>query len=95
VGTQYRSAIFYHGARQKAIAERVLGEFEAAGVWDAPIVTEITPLEVFYPAEDYHQEYFRRNGGHSYCQVVIAPKVVKFRKRYLNRLKEEFKRRVS
>ena len=95
VGTQYRSAIFYHGAEQKATAERVLREFEAAGVWDAPIVTEITALEEFYPAEDYHQEYFRRNGGQSYCQVVIAPKVVKFRKRYLDRLKEEFKGRVS
>ena len=89
VGTQYRSAIFYHSDEQQAVAEEVIREIEAAGIWDRPIVTEVTPFEVFYRAEDYHQEYFRRNPGQSYCRVVIAPKVAKFRKEHMARLKAQ------
>lgn len=87
VGTQYRSAIFYHDQTQKATAEQVMAEFQSAKIWDNPIVTEITPLSGYYPAEDYHQEYFRRNPYQGYCQVVIAPKVAKFRQKYAHRLK--------
>ena len=89
VGTQYRSVIFYHGDEQRVVAEEVIREIEAAGIWDRPIVTEVTPFEVFYKAEDYHQEYFRRNPGQSYCRVVIAPKVAKFRKEHMARLKAQ------
>lgn len=87
VGTQYRSAIFYHNDSQKAIAEEVIRELNAAGIWDAPIVTEVVPLRAFYRAEAYHQEYFKRNPAQPYCRVVIAPKVAKFRQRYLEKLK--------
>jgi peptide-methionine (S)-S-oxide reductase len=90
VGPQYRSAIFYHDEEQKATAEQVIQEFEAAGIWDKPIVTEVAPFKAFYKAEDYHQEYYRQNPYQSYCQVVIAPKVAKFRQRYLARLKPEY-----
>jgi peptide-methionine (S)-S-oxide reductase len=87
VRTQYRSAIFYHTSEQKRIAEQVIAELEAARIWDAPIVTELKPFEEFYPAEDYHQEYFKRNPSQPYCRVVIAPKVAKFRKRFLYKLR--------
>jgi peptide-methionine (S)-S-oxide reductase len=87
-GTQYRSAIFYHSKEQKTIAEQVIKELEAAKVWDAPIVTEITPFQSFYPAEDYHRDYFQRNRQQPYCQVIITPKVSKFRQRYTDRLKK-------
>jgi peptide-methionine (S)-S-oxide reductase len=87
VGTQYRSAIFYHSPEQKATAESVIRELEDKGVWRGRIVTEVVPFDVLYPAEDYHDEYFRRNPSQSYCQVVIEPKVAKFRKQYLDRLK--------
>lgn len=87
VGTQYRSAIFYHDEEQKKVAEAVIAELEAKGVWDNPIVTEVTPFDEFYVAEDYHQEYFRNNSYQPYCQVVIAPKVARFRKQYLEKLK--------
>ena len=87
IGTQYRSAIFYHSPEQKETAEQVINEMEAEKVWPGRIVTEVTPLEVFYPAEDYHQEYYARNPGAGYCRVVIAPKVAKFRKKYLEKLK--------
>lgn len=87
VGTQYRSAIFYHSPEQKTTAEAVIAEINAAHIWDDPIVTEIAPLDVFYPAEDYHQEYFVHNPNQGYCRVVIAPKVAKFRKLYLDKLK--------
>ena len=89
VGTQYRSAIFYHDEKQRAVAEAVIQRIEAEGIWDDSIVTEVTPLEVFYKAEDYHQEYYRRNRGQAYCQVVIAPKVAKFRRQYLEKLRQE------
>ncbi len=87
VGTQYRSAIFYHTPEQKAVAEEVIARLAAEKVWDRPFVTELKPFSAFYPAEDYHQEYFARNPRQPYCQVVIAPKVAKFRKHYLERLK--------
>lgn len=87
VGTQYRSAIFYHSPEQKAVAEKVIGEISAAKIWDDPIVTEGVPLQKFYIAEDYHQEYFQNNPGQPYCQVVVAPKVAKFRKKFLQKLK--------
>jgi peptide-methionine (S)-S-oxide reductase len=82
VGTQYRSAIFYHSPQQKEIAEKKLADLTAAGIWDAPIVTEVVPLKTFYRAEDYHQGYFRNNPGQGYCRAVVAPKVVKFRKQF-------------
>jgi peptide-methionine (S)-S-oxide reductase len=88
VGTQYRSAIFYHSPEQKATAGQLIGELEASRVWDHPIVTKVTPFERFYPAETYHQEYFKRNPDQAYCRIVIAPKVAKFRKRYLDELKK-------
>lgn len=87
VGPQYRSAIFYHDEDQKAVAEDIIREMEAAGMWNDPVVTEVTPFSAFYKAEDYHQEYYRRNRGQPYCQVVIAPKVAKFRQKYLAKLK--------
>lgn len=87
VGTQYRSAIFYHTPEQKATAEQVIAELTAEGLWPRPIVTEVTPAVEFFIAEDYHQEYYRNNQYQPYCQVVIAPKVAKFRQLYLSRLK--------
>ncbi|MGD8868427.1 MAG: peptide-methionine (S)-S-oxide reductase MsrA [Gemmatimonadales bacterium] len=88
VGTQYRSAIFYHTPEQKSTAEQVIAELTERELWDDPIVTEINPLEEYYPAEDYHQEYFQRNPNQPYCAVVIAPKVAKFRRKYLEKLKK-------
>ena len=88
VGTQYRSAIFYHTPEQKADAEHVMAELAAEQVWDAPIVTELVPLERFYPAEEYHRDYYRRNPNQGYCRAVIAPKVAKVRKLYLDKLKQ-------
>jgi peptide-methionine (S)-S-oxide reductase len=86
VGTQYRSAVFYHSPEQRATAEQVIAEMEAARVWDSPIVTEVSPLTEFYPAEDYHQDYFEKNPSQPYCRAVVAPKVSKFRKLFLDRL---------
>lgn len=88
VGTQYRSAIFYHSPQQKAIAEQVIRELERQQVWPKPIVTELTPFQVFYPAEAYHQEYFKHNPYQGYCVAVIAPKVAKFRHKYMEKLKK-------
>jgi peptide-methionine (S)-S-oxide reductase len=88
IGTQYRSAVFYHTPEQERTAREVIAELGAAGLWDAPVVTEVTPLDVFYPAEDYHQEYFARNAEQPYCRAVVAPKVSKFRKHFLDRLKK-------
>jgi peptide-methionine (S)-S-oxide reductase len=87
VGTQYRSAIFYHDEEQKRVAQEVIAELEARHLWDDPIVTEVTPFDTFYVAEDYHQGYYRNNEYQPYCQVVIAPKVAEFRKQYLAKLK--------
>jgi peptide-methionine (S)-S-oxide reductase len=87
VGPQYRSIILYDSPEQKAVAEQAIADLEKKGLWRAPIVTEIVPLEKFYPAEDYHRDYFERNPRQRYCQIVIAPKVAKFRKEHLARLK--------
>lgn len=86
VGTQYRSAIFHHTDAQREAATALVEELRARGVWDDPIVTEVTPLDVFYPSEAYHDAYFRRNPTQPYCQVVISPKVAKFRKAFADRL---------
>lgn len=88
VGSQYRSVIFYHDEEQKRIAESVIKEINESKIWGRTAVTELVPFEVFYKAEEYHQEYFRRNSWQPYCQVVVAPKVAKFRKRYFEMLKK-------
>lgn len=87
VGPQYRSGIFYSTVAQKEIAEKMKNELNGAGVFDRPIVTEITELVNFYPAEDYHQEYFNLNGHQPYCQFVVRPKVDKLKKYFADRLK--------
>lgn len=87
VGTQYRSVIYYHDETQREVAEKVFAEIEAEGIWPDPLVTHIEPFTEFYIAEDYHQEYYKNNPYQGYCQVVIAPKVTKFRKMYADRLK--------
>jgi peptide-methionine (S)-S-oxide reductase len=87
VGTQYRSAIFYHNPQQKETAEAMIAELEQAGVWSDPIVTQVEPLDVFYAAEDYHQDYYKYNSQQPYCQVVITPKLAKFRKTFAPKLK--------
>jgi peptide-methionine (S)-S-oxide reductase len=86
-GTQYRSVIFYHSPEQKATAEEVVRELTAEKVFDNPIVTAIEPAPEFYPAEDYHQQYFENNPYQPYCAFVVAPKVQKFRKKFAQRLK--------
>lgn len=88
VGTQYRSAIFYHSEEQKKTAEEYKAQLNKSGAWDKPLVTEIVKFEKFYPAEDYHQNYFNENGQQSYCQFVIRPKVEKFKKQFKDKLKK-------
>jgi len=88
VGTQYRSAIYYHSPQQQATAEQVIEELTAARVWSDPIVTEVAQFQAFYPAENYHQEYFANHPDQGYCRMVVAPKVAKFRKQHLARLKD-------
>jgi peptide-methionine (S)-S-oxide reductase len=87
VGPQYRSGIFYHTEEQREIAERKIAELNEQGLWSNKIVTEVTPVSNYYDAEDYHQEYYARNPYAGYCQVVIAPKVAKFRKKFMEQLK--------
>lgn len=82
VGTQYRSAIFYHNEEQKQAAEKIISELEEDEVYAKPIVTEVTPLDTFYAAEDYHQDYYANNPTQPYCMVVVAPKLAKFRKKF-------------
>ena len=89
VGTQYRSAIFYHDEAQRADAEAVIHELTESKLWPNPIVTEVAKFEKFYVAEDYHQEYFANNPYQPYCMAVVAPKVVKFRKHFVDRLKKQ------
>ncbi len=89
VGTQYRSAIFYHNEEQKSIAETLIKDLEMQKIFDNPIVTEVGPLDTFYMAEEYHQEYFARNPYQPYCMAVVSPKVSKFRKHFLELLKKE------
>ncbi len=88
IGTQYRSAIFYHSPEQQELAQQVINELNAEGIWDAPIVTEVVPFEQFYVAEDYHQEYYANNQSQPYCRAVVAPKVAKFRQKFLGKLKK-------
>ena len=88
-GTQYRTAIFYHDDEQKSIAEGLIKELNAQKIWGGPIVTEVTKLDKFYMAEDYHQEYFANNPNQPYCQAVVAPQVMKFRKHFLEMLKKQ------
>jgi peptide-methionine (S)-S-oxide reductase len=88
IGTSYRSAIFYHSDEQKRTAEEIIKEVTEAGIYDNPIVTEVTKFDKFYPAENYHQEYFANNPNQPYCAAVVAPKVAKFRKNFVDRLKK-------
>lgn len=87
IGTQYRSVIFHHSADQERIAHEVIDELSSAKLWPQPIVTEVSPLTAFYPAENYHQEYYFNNPGQPYCQIIIEPKVQRFRQQYAQRLK--------
>ena len=89
VGTQYRSAIYYHDEQQRLIADQVIEEMTVAGLWDDPIVTEVTALDTFYEAEEYHQQYFEKNPFQPYCFVVVRPKVSKFRKKFVSKLKKQ------
>ena len=89
VGTQYRSVIFHHDEEQRRIAEELMRELSEAGIWQDPIVTQLEPLPTFYPAEDYHRDYYVRNTEQPYCQVVIAPKLSKLRQKFAARLKSE------
>jgi peptide-methionine (S)-S-oxide reductase len=86
VGTQYRSAVFYHSPQQLATAQAVVKELTSQGLWKQPIVTELLPFHAFFPAEEYHRNYFARNPGQAYCRAVIEPKVAKFRKQFVERL---------
>ena len=88
VGSQYRSAIFYHSPQQKAAAEQLIAKLGADGLWDQPIVTELTPAGRFYVAEVGHQEYYQRNPYQPYCMMVVQPKVAKFRKKFVGKLKK-------
>ena len=87
VGPQYRSIVLYHSPEQRDTAEQVIDEIQRARLWDDPILTEIKQFSTFYPAEKYHQDYYANNADQPYCQVVIAPKVAKFRRKYLEKLK--------
>ena len=87
VGTQYRSIVLYHDQRQRTEAEAVKKEIDESGIWGKEAVTEIVPFQVFYPAEGYHQSYYRSNPNQPYCRMVIAPKVAKLRKKYMEKLK--------
>lgn len=88
VGTQYRSVIYYHNDKQKALAEEYKKKLSASGAWDKPVVTEISAFDVFYKAEDYHQNYYNQNGGEGYCQFVVRPKVEKFKEVFKDKLKK-------
>ncbi len=88
VGTQYRSVVFYHNDEQKAKVEKYKAELDKSGAWDNPVVTSIEKMEIFYPAEDYHQNYYINNTGDGYCQFVIRPKVEKFEKVFKDKLKK-------
>jgi peptide-methionine (S)-S-oxide reductase len=89
VGTQYRSAIYYHSPEQKEVADKVIADITAAKIWRDQIVTEVTKLDVFYPAEEYHQRYYERNPNQGYCRMVIEPKVIKFRRQFMPKLKKQ------
>ena len=87
VGTQYRSAIFYHNETQKVEAQKLIDELNKEGIWNTPIVTNVEPLKVFYKAETYHKDYFKKHPKEPYCQVVIAPKIAKLQHRFVNKIK--------
>lgn len=87
VGTQYRSAIFFHDAGQQAVAEAMIDRLNGEGIWGSPIVTEVTPAATFFVAEEYHHQYFRRNPEQGYCLAVVAPKAYKLRKVFAERIK--------
>ena len=87
VGTQYRSAIFYHNQEQKDTAEKLIDELTKEGIWNKPMVTEIVPLKVFYNAETYHKDYFKKHPKEPYCQAVIAPKIAKLQQRFIDKIK--------
>jgi peptide-methionine (S)-S-oxide reductase len=87
IGTQYRSTILYHNDQQKAIAENLIGELEKEKAWNAPIVTEVQPFRAFYKAEEYHKNYFMKHPEQQYCQLVVAPKIEKLRKTFIQKLK--------
>jgi peptide-methionine (S)-S-oxide reductase len=89
VGTQYRSAIFYHSDEQKKIAENLIRELDTSNIWENPIVTEITPFQNFYPAEDSHQDYYKQHSNELYCRLVIEPKVAKLRNHFIGKLKNK------
>jgi peptide-methionine (S)-S-oxide reductase len=89
VGTQYRSSVFFHNEKQQEAAKTVIAELDKSGDFDNPIVTTIEEMKEFYPAEDYHQDYFAQNPGNPYCQAVVGPKVSKFQKRYKDMLKKK------
>jgi peptide-methionine (S)-S-oxide reductase len=93
VGTQYRSVIFYHNDEQKATAEQVIKEITEGKIWDAPIVTQIEPFKVFYKAEDYHKDYFKKHPRQPYCRLVVTPKIAKLREHYHKKLKMQDKKR--
>jgi peptide-methionine (S)-S-oxide reductase len=87
IGTQYRSAIFYHNQQQKETAQKLIAELAREGIWDKPIVTEIVPLKTFYSAETYHKDYYKKHPKEPYCQAVIAPKIAKLQQRFLDKIK--------
>ena len=86
-GTQYRSAIFVHSSAQRLLADKIITQLNAEKIWGSPIVTEVTDAPIFYPAEDYHQEFFKRNPNQGYCMAVVSPKLSKFRQKFLAKLK--------
>jgi peptide-methionine (S)-S-oxide reductase len=88
VGPQYRSAIFYHSPEQKAAADKTIADITAANIWKNPIVTEVTKFDAFYQAEEYHQRYYERNPNQAYCRMIIEPKVIKFRRQFMPKLKK-------
>ena len=89
IGTQYRSVVFYHNEQEKSIVENQITELNKIGAWNNPIVTTLEPFITFYPAEDYHDDYFNNNGGNPYCQMVVRPKVEKFEKVFKDKLKQK------
>ncbi len=92
VGPQYRSVIFYHNKEQLKTAKEVIAELEEANIWERPIVTEVVSFSAFYPAEEHHQGYYRKNPNQGYCQIVITPKIAKFRQKYFNKIKPQLLR---
>ncbi|MGE0130674.1 MAG: peptide-methionine (S)-S-oxide reductase MsrA [Blastocatellales bacterium] len=89
IGTQYRSAIFHHSLEQKTVADKTIADITDAKIWKNPIVTEVVKFDVFYPAEEYHQRYYERNPNQGYCRMVIEPKVIKFRRQFMSKLKKQ------